>query len=1207
MADTLPPVGVRAVVENYNPFKAQMKDVNALIQDSGKTSQTAGKAAAGSGTDWTQLAGKLFVAKQAIDAVVGAFNSALELGLRGSAVEGVTDAFNNITASAGILANKLLGDLRTAARGTISDFDLMRVTNIALAGATGEFGRQFGENLPKLLEIARVQARATGQDVDFLYQSLVTGIKRASPMLIDNTGLTLKAGEATKAYAESIGKTVEQLTNEEKQIAILNATVDAGNAAIAAAGAQQQSVGEQFAAAQATMQNTIDTIGVALQPLFSGILSVINSILGAIGGLVTAIAPYVNAIAGIIGEVLKGVAGLISSFVGQLNTGDIVREFFRGAATLIGMFAQGLLFSTNKFVLPTVIGIANLIADFLLSFSPPKKGPLKRITQGAAGLMQTYAEGLLGGMDSIDEVAGQVDAALGEIGKKSRPAIEARLSQMDRALRPFQERVKLVTDELDALKEPADAALRAIDRQAQAAIDALNAGDAGAAERIRQLDAQREAIEGVVDAQQQLADEAQIQLGLMKAGQAQERSMLEVALARLPVQKQITKAAQSAQSAQSAGGAAPKPPAGAGTPTIPGAPAPSAAFSGGQPDAVKWFDKGNPAHPDFGGGGGDPLSVLKQGFAAGGGQAALDEFTGGIGKAGAAFTRVGQGIGNVSTKLAPVGKAFTDLAKTIEDALKPALDWLTNPSHEGGFINSFNKFGDMLKPFLDPIKGILESSVLEPIKSIASDVFHKLADPLTDGSFARGVQYISTNLPVWLKNFETDLDTNIVQPVSKVVNDAAKWLGDVNFPGGFAYTVKNLPTNIQTWLMGLPMWFQSSLIDPVSEAVKSVVAWFTNGDQNGTLAYALKHLPENVGLWFDGVMAKIQLNLVLPVQTKVGEIVGWFTNTGQEGGLANALAQLGNNIGGWLSDVGTKFQTGLIDPIKDKIGDVIQWFTDKDTDGTLAFAIAGLGKNIEDGLVELPQTLLDFLSTPFTDTITDIVNWLTNPDTEGGLVNTFKALPQTIKDTIGDLKTWFDTEIFGPVRAWVTGEEGGGLPGIITSIVDSFATLPTKIGDVLKAIGGKVFDSLIPPIVQVFNSMIEIINKMLNDIEGVGWAVLSAITRQPMPAKHNFIGLLSAPANPFATAAATGGMFGPGLLRVGEMGEEFIAGAQRTAVFPNSFVQAMDRMSNVMAQPAPMPIMSSSTADSHDMTNNFYGVDGGQDVMRRLSTLRARR
>jgi hypothetical protein len=147
-----------------------------------------------------------------------------DLAVEAAPLEGIGTAFEAMAGDVGLS----LDALRTAAAGTVADFDLMKAANVALTGAGDELGAAMGEELPELLEIARAAARATGQDVDFLFNSLVSGVKRSSPFLIDNTGLVLKMGEANEALAAELGKSVQELTAEEKQIALLNATVDAG-------------------------------------------------------------------------------------------------------------------------------------------------------------------------------------------------------------------------------------------------------------------------------------------------------------------------------------------------------------------------------------------------------------------------------------------------------------------------------------------------------------------------------------------------------------------------------------------------------------------------------------------------------------------------------------------------------------------------------------------------------------------------------------------------------------------------------------------------------------------------------------------------------------------------------------------------------------------------------------------------------------------
>lgn len=757
MALKLPLTGVRAVVEDYHVFKAQMNEVNNLIKESGRASKSAGQEAAKSSGGWAELAAKIYVVRAALQYAKKVFDEIGEFAIRGAQVEGVTEAFNNITRSSGVLAQTLLGELRTAARGTVADFELMRLTNVALAGSTGEFAKQFGENLPKLLEIARVQARATGQDVGYLFQSLVMGVKRTSPLLIDNTGLVLKVGQATEQYAASIGKTAETLTTEERQIALLNATLEAGNLALAQAGTQQLSVAEKAAQAGATITNVMDTLAVALQPIFSVILDGINGVLGFIRDLVTAAAPYIRAFAEIIGEGLRAIGSLFSSFIGEVNVGKVASDFFKGAFGLIGNFANGLLFAANKLILPAVTTIANLIADFLLSFSPPKRGPLRFIKQGGENLIFEYVSGMFGGMQGVKEVAAEVDSLLGEIGKASRPQIEARLRQLDLALRPFEERVKIISAELDALREPAEAALNAIDRQMEGLLGALAKGDTAAAERLRILDAQREAIQGALDNQQQMVDFAQIQLALAKSQQAQERAALEVALGRLPALQQIKKVTQEISTAagvkpKAGEGAAPTQPGAVITPPDIGAGAPVSFFGGEEAAAQAGQDLRNAFFA--------PIEA----------SGSLEEFESKSTDAAKAFLRLGEGFTNVGSKLSGVGDSIKEnFVIPILEKVQQVINFFTNAEEEGTFAYTLATLADKVRGFLgDPGSWIKEFLVL-PISDKILEVVDWFSNPDHEG----GILWAFTNVKTWIETAVGDVGAwfaGLFKPVVDWIN-----------------------------------------------------------------------------------------------------------------------------------------------------------------------------------------------------------------------------------------------------------------------------------------------------------------------------------------------------------------------------------------------------------------------------------------------------
>lgn len=94
--------------------------------------------------------------------------------------EGVARAFDRLNNP------ELLDKLRSATKGTVSDLELMKQ-----AVQFNNFGLPV-EKLGIALEFARQRAADTGQSIDYLVQSIVTGIGRQSPLILDNLGINAK-------------------------------------------------------------------------------------------------------------------------------------------------------------------------------------------------------------------------------------------------------------------------------------------------------------------------------------------------------------------------------------------------------------------------------------------------------------------------------------------------------------------------------------------------------------------------------------------------------------------------------------------------------------------------------------------------------------------------------------------------------------------------------------------------------------------------------------------------------------------------------------------------------------------------------------------------------------------------------------------------------------------------------------------------------
>ena len=216
--------------------------------------------------------GMLFGGMAGVAGVAAITKTAFALGDLGAQSLTTKASFESLMRSVG-LSTGILDQLKASAGGTMTELQLMQQTNTALAGASGDLATEMGAALPKLLEAGRAAALLNPSlgDANFMFQSLITGIKRGSPMLIDNTGITLKIGEATDAYAASIGKSVTELTAQERSIAILRGTLEGADRLIEQTGGNLDGMSTSAGKLKTAWMELKTAIGEGLAPTTSGI------------------------------------------------------------------------------------------------------------------------------------------------------------------------------------------------------------------------------------------------------------------------------------------------------------------------------------------------------------------------------------------------------------------------------------------------------------------------------------------------------------------------------------------------------------------------------------------------------------------------------------------------------------------------------------------------------------------------------------------------------------------------------------------------------------------------------------------------------------------------------------------------------------------------------------------------------------------------
>ncbi len=198
--------------------------------------------------------------REAVQALVAVGKEVVELAQRGAEVDGVQSAFDRLTSAIGSSRDAMLDTARSATKGLISDFDLMAAGNKALLLGLPVTAQSLGT----MGQAAVVLGRAMKQDAAKSFDDLITALGRSSPMILDNLGLSVKVGAANEAYARSLGKSADALTDAEKKQAFYNAAMAAAAAKVAEIGGIHLTLADMVNIARVQFQNFTDQLGVAI-------------------------------------------------------------------------------------------------------------------------------------------------------------------------------------------------------------------------------------------------------------------------------------------------------------------------------------------------------------------------------------------------------------------------------------------------------------------------------------------------------------------------------------------------------------------------------------------------------------------------------------------------------------------------------------------------------------------------------------------------------------------------------------------------------------------------------------------------------------------------------------------------------------------------------------------------------------------------------
>ena len=313
--------------------KKAKKDVRGLGNAFGAMAKSAAKAAA------------VFYAAKGI---ITGLQRTIQISSELTAVEG---GFRNLTKGIGGAANTL-NKLEKATDGTVNKIDLMTQANNAML--LGIFDNN--DQMAEMFDVAQRLGAALGEDTLFGVQSLVTGMGRQSKLMLDNLGIMVDVEKANKEYADSLGISTTQLTDQQKKTAFNNATMKAAKELVNELGEENLTTADRINKLKSSATNMAGELGQALTPAFNASLDVMASFSDDISKVVDVLSRV--DLSKTASNIMKNVDALLSA------VGDIFMLLFDGLPEFFS-FSFGKILPIAKGIFERLISAVTSIASLL--------------------------------------------------------------------------------------------------------------------------------------------------------------------------------------------------------------------------------------------------------------------------------------------------------------------------------------------------------------------------------------------------------------------------------------------------------------------------------------------------------------------------------------------------------------------------------------------------------------------------------------------------------------------------------------------------------------------------------------------------------------------------------------------------------------------------------------------------------------------------
>jgi len=282
------------------------------------------------GVNFTELAAKWYLVKQAIDVVKRGVEEVFGVILEGEAKIKLEKSFNALADSARVAADVLRVDMMQAVRGLVDDDRLLQLASESFVNLGNN-----AKKLPDILELARKTYRIFGGDIVDNAGKIQNAIVSGNTRSLRAIGLYVDLDKAITNYARNIGTVPKLLSESEIQQARLNAILAVGESRFKNTVEASNSAKDSLLVLKNTIKELGDSVQVFLSNKFSSGISDIATGLSAFLKAQNELASGKQAADSVetLTTKIKVLEGSVSSARTQLENYNAVERFILGTDT----------------------------------------------------------------------------------------------------------------------------------------------------------------------------------------------------------------------------------------------------------------------------------------------------------------------------------------------------------------------------------------------------------------------------------------------------------------------------------------------------------------------------------------------------------------------------------------------------------------------------------------------------------------------------------------------------------------------------------------------------------------------------------------------------------------------------------------------------------------------------------------------------------